>query len=283
MGMHMSRIFRALEKAEKEDKTQPGGSPGLLEEDPVLVDAIQLRDTDHNEEGNGNRLEESYPVCVPPEDSYSAEQFRKLKTHIFRRIPQPRSILVTSCAPKEGKTTVSFNLALSISQEIQKRTVLVDADLRKPTVHNGRFSHPRGLSDYLSNEITFAQALKTFHDNDFMVIPGGTPTSKAAELINSNKLKELLRHLHGFGDNTYVIIDSPPVLSTSESLLLSEHVDGVILVIMAGMVSRLEVRRVVNSIGAQKIIGIVFNQKNLKPLKSYSNYYRYDGYHRGKG
>jgi protein-tyrosine kinase len=271
----MSRIYEALEKAERDHKAQEGFFPGLLEEDPAAPAAIQV-ETGHN--GNGKYVEEDLPVTIPPDNSYSAEQFRKLKTHIFRRIPHPRSILITSCAPKEGKTTVSMNLAFSISQEIQKRTILVDADLRKPSIYRERFGGQKGLSDYLSNEIPFSETLKTVDQDNFMTIPGGTPTSKAAELINSNKLKELLKNLHGYGDNTYVIIDSPPVLSTSESLLLSEFVDGVILVIMAGMVSKLDVRKVVKSIGPQKIIGVVFNQKNLKPLKSYSYYESYYGY-----
>ncbi len=277
----MSRIYQALEKAQKDHKEQTGLFPGLLDENPLPVETLELEHSGKNGNENGAHIGEDGPVCVPPPDSFSAEQFRKLKTHIFRRIPQPRSILITSCAPKEGKTTVSLNLAMAISQEIQKKTILVDADLRKPSIHPERFGNQKGLSDYLSNEIPFTEALKPMDGEHFMIVPGGTPTNKAAELINSDKLKELLKNLHGYSDNTYVIIDSPPVLYASDSLLLSECVDGVILVIMAGMVSKLDVRRVVNSIGSHKILGVVFNQKDMKPLKSYSShYYRYKGYGR---
>ena len=88
-------------------------------------------------------------------------------------------------------------------------------------------------------------------------------------------MKELIKDLRQNGDDQFVLIDSPPVLSASEPLLLSELVDGVILVVMAGQVPKPAVRRVVDSIGREKIIGIVFNQKNLKPSKHY-----YDRYHR---
>jgi Mrp family chromosome partitioning ATPase len=84
---------------------------------------------------------------------------------------------------------------------------------------------------------------------------------------------ELMKSLKEIGDSTYIIIDSPPVFSTVEPVLLSKMVDGVILVIMAERTPRLAIRKAVNSLDKQKILGVVFNQKDLKPSKYYSEYY----------
>jgi Mrp family chromosome partitioning ATPase len=112
-----------------------------------------------------------------------------------------------------------------------------------------------------------------FEAENFMVIPAGTVPQKPAELIASKRMKDLIKNLKESSDDTFILIDSPPVLLTSEPLLLSEWVDGVILVIMVGRDPKEAVRRVVDSIGREKIIGVVFNQKELKPSKHYYNYY----------
>lgn len=215
----MSRIYRALEKAGKEHKSKRELFPGVLEEDSFTSKpGVVLKDTEERGSDSLVPFEDQLSISLAPSDSFSSEQFRKLKTHIFRCIPQPRSLLITSCAPEEGKTMVSLNLALAISQEIQKRTILIDADLRKPDIFTEKFDHQKGLSDYLADQTPLTEVLRNVETENFMVIPGGTPTQRAAELINSNKLKELLKNFNEFGDNTYVIIDSPPILSASESL-----------------------------------------------------------------
>lgn len=279
----MSGIYKALERAEKERKKKLVEDPDLriFEEDfetPRKKAGKETLELELEPIGLPGKMESSIPIV--PAHSFAAEQFRKVKTSIFRRSPNPpRLIMVTSSASGEGKTTVALNLALSISQELNKKVILVDADLRKASIDLRQYK--KGLSDFLSDQISINEILKDFQASNLMVIPPGAPSPRAAELISSHRMKNLLKDLKELGEDTFIIIDSPPVLATSEPLILSEWVDGVILVVMADQVPKGHVRKVVNSIGKEKILGVVFNQMNLNNSSAYY-YARYGSDGRGK-
>jgi non-specific protein-tyrosine kinase len=180
---------------------------------------------------------------------------------------------VTSAVPQEGKTMVAVNLAFAISQEIHKKAILIDGDLRKPSIHLEKYSNPKGLSDYLSNQTPLFEILLNSGEENLQIIPAGSSTRKSAELIGSSKMSELFISLRELRDDTYVIIDSSPIISTSEATLFSKLVDGIILVVMGGRAPKESVRRAVKFIDRQKIIGIVFNQIDMNPSSYYSKYY----------
>jgi len=276
----MSRIYRALEKAEKDKNSKKLEDPlsGIFEEE---VTQAPVEKPPKDFKAGMDRLElpimEEASIPIAGQHSFAEEQFRKVKTCIFRRSTNPpRLILITSAAPGEGKSTVAVNLAITISKEIHRKVILIDADLRNPNIFKEKYSNSRGLSDYLAGELPAAEILTNFENDKFMVIPAGNPPEKPAELVGSRKMKELLRTLQENSDDQFILIDSPPVLVTSEPLLLSEWVEGIILVVMAGQVPKPAVRRAIDALGREKIIGVVFNQKNLKPSKHYyDRYYRY--------
>jgi capsular exopolysaccharide synthesis family protein len=273
----MSRVYHALEKAE----TRKGQKP---EEDSILHIFGEKKSSSVEEpvprsfEARIKKVEspsgDGSPLIVPPTYSYSAEQFRKVKTHILNQSPAPRSILITSTVPAEGKSMVAFNLALSFGQEKHIRTILVDADLRKPSIYPGLPS--AGLSEYLAGQISWEDILIRFAAQNFFLVPAGTPSPKAPELTGSPRMKDLLKNLREWGEETYILIDAPPVLATSEPIIFSKLVDGIILVVMSDRAPKKSVRKAVDSMGREKIIGVVLNQINLKPSKNYSEYhYRY--------
>jgi len=272
----MSRVYRALEKAERDrqEKLQKETSFRVVEETSTLKEEkIIQRHPDEKIEGVKRPTGEERPVLIAEPDSFAAEQFRKLKTQIFHRLPSPpHTILVTSAIPDEGKTMVSLNLALAISQELQKKAVLVGADLRKPSIYFDKHPVAKGLSNYLSDQVPLSEVLIRLGEN-LWVIPGGLPSRKASELIGSGKMRDLLVSLRELGDDTFIIIDSPPILSTADPILLSRMVEGVILVVMADRTPRQSIRRAVQSIDRKKILGIVLNEIELKPTKYYSQYY----------
>lgn len=275
----MSKVFRALEKAEREKQIHP------VREEPF----IKVLDTQVPEPKNNGPVlkdlakeierfdlpalsEES--IALAENSSFAGEQFRKVKTHLFRISPKPpRCILVTSTLPQEGKTTVTMNLAMSIAQEIHKKVIVIDADLRNPSVYPLKFSNRKGLSEYLSSETPIGEIIKSFDGEKYVVIPAGSPSQRAAELVSSNKMRALLKTLREMDEETFILIDAPPILATSEPLMLSEWVDGVILVVMADQASRGSIKKAFGAIDPKKIIGIIFNNKNLKPSKGYSDYY----------
>jgi protein-tyrosine kinase len=280
----MSRVYMALEKAEKEKQVKTTRIQPIKEE-PIFEILEANNDSDENG-GAGlkdlskeiekfdfpNVAEES--ILVASEETFAAEQFRKIKTFIFRITPNPpRIILVTSTVPQEGKSTITMNLAISIAQEFNKKVIVIDADLRKPSIYPGKFNNRKGLSDFLLNDTPIADILKSFGSDKLMVIPAGSPSHKAAELISSKKMKDLITNIRGIDEETFILIDSPPILSTSEPLMLSEWVDGVIMVVMADQANRGSIKKAVGAIDTRKIIGIIFNRKKMKSSKGYPDYY----------
>jgi non-specific protein-tyrosine kinase len=278
----MSRVYRALEKAEEEKKQKVKEEPFiktfeerlvLKKEEPILKFA--------EERIEGLRLpsKEEIPALIVPPHSFAEEEFRKLKAQIFHRLPNPpHSILITSATPQEGKTMVAVNLAMAISKEIHRKAILIDGDIRKPGIHLEKSKNVKGLSNYLSDGTPLSEILMNSEIENLRIIMAGPSSSKSSELIGSKRMGELLKSLSESGENTYILIDSPPIISTTEPTLLSKMVGGIILVVMADRMPRESIQRAVKSIDRQKIIGIVFNQIDLKSSsyysKSYYGYYR---------
>jgi capsular exopolysaccharide synthesis family protein len=279
----MSRVYRALEKAEKEksQKVKEEASIKVFEEKAFLKkEAPVLRFPEEKVETLVLPLKEEIPVLIAPPHSFAGEEFRKLKTQIFHRLPNPpHSILVTSATPQEGKTIVSVNLAMTISQEIHRKAILIDGDLRKPGLHLEKSHNSKGLSNYLSDGIPLSEILINSEIENLRMITAGSPTRKPSELIGSKRMEELFKSLNEFDGNTYIIIDSPPIISATEPILVSRMVDGIILVVKANQTPRETISRAIKSLDRQKIIGIVFNQIDLRPSSYYSKYYY--KYHRG--
>jgi capsular exopolysaccharide synthesis family protein len=263
----------------KEGKGEAEPSLGIFEEKTISRKSKEANggSPEQETEGNGFPAGEKRPILFVKPDTFSAEEFRRLKTQIFLRTPNPpRTILVTSTVPREGKTIVAVNLALTISQEIHKKAILIDGDLRKPGIHPKEYLNIKGLADYLSNQTPISEILLSSEAENLQIIPAGCSTRKSAELIGSKKMSELLMSLREFGNGTYVIIDSPPILSTSDPTLFSRLVDGIVLVVMGNRTPGEFIRRAIRSIDRQKIIGIVFNQMDIKPSSYYySKYYHY--------
>lgn len=273
----MSRVYRALEKAEEEKKRKgKQEAPIKVFEEKVALKKETPVLKFHEEEAERFELpaQEETPVLIVPPHSFAGEQFRKLKAQIFHRLSNPpHSILVTSTTPGEGKTMVAVNLALAISKEIHRKAVLIDADLRKPSIHLDKSEDRKGLSNYLSDGVPLSEVLRKSEIENLQIITAGPPAPKAAELIGSKRMGEFMKSLKEIGDSTYMIIDSPPVFSTTEPVLLSKMVDGVIFVVMAGRTPKEAISRATKSLDREKIIGVVFNQTELKPSSYYSKYY----------
>jgi len=279
----MSRVYRALEKVEEERRLKlEEPSLKVVEEKEVLKkEGPTLEFPEEKRESLGLPSKDAAPVLIVPPHSFGAEAFRKLKTQIFLHPGNsPRSILITSAAPQEGKTLVAVNLAVAISKEIHGNVILVDGDLRRPGIHLEKNQSGKGLSNYLSDGIPLSEILVNSQMEKLRVILAGPSTRKSSELIRSKKMGELLQSLREFGDNTYIIIDSPPIIATADPTLLSKMVDGVILVVRAGYTSRESVQSAIKSIDRQKIIGVVFNQIDIRPSAYFSEYYRYYQYYR---
>ncbi len=207
------------------------------------------------------------------------EAYRMLRTSVLLSTAgnPPRVILVTSSQPGEGKTTTAVNTAISLAQ-LGASVLLIDADLRRPTVHKTfKLPHTRGLSSYLSGSGKVEDLIIKLSVPNLSVLTAGPVPPNPAELISSDRMKELLKSLSEKYD--HILIDSPPLVSVTDPVILSTMVDGSILVVQAGRSTRDLIRRArqeLNGVGA-KIFGVVLNNVDIK-REGYDDYY-YHRYH----
>ncbi len=205
-----------------------------------------------------------------------AESYRQLRTALLLSSAghAPRTLLVTSSQPAEGKTTTSVNTAISLAQT-GAAVLIVDADLRRPRVHKiFGLKNNAGLCNFLTGDADLASMVQVAMPNLY-VLPVGPLPPNPAELLGSARMKQVVDTLSQNFD--YVVIDSPPVASFADSLILSALVDGVIIVVKGSVTPREMAQRtksLLQSVGA-KILGVVVNQIKLQP----HDYYYYSTYY----
>ncbi len=206
-----------------------------------------------------------------------AEQFKKLRTSIL--FPStgkpPRTILVTSATPGEGKSFVAANLSVSIAQNIDKHVLLMDCDLRLPTIHTSfGLERAPGLSEYLSGEHTLDTLFLKSAFDKLTILTGGGPVSNPSELLSSGQMSTLLKNVTERYSDRYIVIDSTPPRLTAETAAIARQVDAILLVIKHGTTKREHVVDLIDMLGKDKIIGVVLNQFNRQVSRySYGSYY----------
>ena len=209
--------------------------------------------------------------------SGAAEAYRVLRTNLqFCDVDQGiRRLLLTSSTPGEGKSTTAANLAVSFAQ-IEKRVTLVDADLRQPYLHlMFGVSNLVGLTSVLLGRLDSGQALRPTGFPGLSLLPSGPTPPNPAEMIGATDMQALLDELSTQAD--LLVIDSPPVGLFTDACLLAPLVDGVLLVVGAGQVSRdhaLQAKRQLEAVRA-RVLGVVLNA--IEPTSTYYRHYYYQG------
>ena len=213
-------------------------------------------------------------ICYSNPRSQVAEAYRTLRTNIHFSASNLKTMIVTSAEPGEGKTTTISNLAIVFAQS-GKKVLLLDGDLRKPSVHRVfRLYNTTGLSDLLLGQIDDAkEVIQRIDEVGVDVIPAGKNPDTPTELISSPRMRELLDWLTMRYD--LVLIDTPPLLPVTDSQVFSTFVDGVLLVIRSGKARREHVKKaksLLDHVGA-KVIGVVLNgKKRGREDKAYYEY-----------
>jgi capsular exopolysaccharide synthesis family protein len=213
--------------------------------------------------------------------SHIAESFRTIRTSLLLSTPgkPPRSILITSCFPAEGKTTVSINLASSFAQAGSK-VLLLEADLRRPRIGTILGNNGNGLSSYLTGNSDLSEVISQGEVPNLYVLPVGPIPVNPAELLGSNRMRELIQTLTG--DYDYIIVDGPPALGFVDSHIISSLVDGVAVVVRAGKTPKNSIRELIDRLWNLKanFLGVIVNgielNHNSYYYKSYNYYYGED-------
>jgi succinoglycan biosynthesis transport protein ExoP len=211
--------------------------------------------------------------------SQMAESYRALRTSLLLSNlgAPPKVIMVTSARPQEGKTTTSINTAIVLAQK-GVRVLLMDADLRRPSVHKTMGMGPRsGLSNVLTGSATLQQTIttSTILPNLF-IMPAGTPPPNPAELLASSNMRDLIVELREMYD--HIVIDTPPTLSVTDAVVLSPRADATILVIRSGQTTKQALRRardILMQVNAH-VAGVLLNAVDLTS-PDYYYYYEYQG------
>jgi len=266
----MGKVFKALEKSDygindfggdrlKSDNDHSGEptvedlaeSQSRLLEDPFVSTAEISDNWDE-------RLD-----AVNAYSSHLSESFRMLRSRILYPddgTKPPKTILITSSAPSEGKSFVAANLGIVIAQSVDQHAMLVGCDLRKPALAKLFGIRSRyGLADFLQDQAPLDKLIHQTTVEGLSLLPAGRPPPNPAELLGSIRMKQLVRELSKRYDDRYIVFDSPPMQAVSETLVLTRQVDGVVLVVRWGGSNKSQVKKLVENIGRNKIIGVVFN------------------------
>ena len=277
----MSRLFEALQKSEPEFSFEFPVAMQLTDEPlkPVKTESPQKQseEFEHDQRAKpdsalapepaqqlpsvpvvikpGSRL-----VCLTQKDSLAAEKFRFLAVRLSQ-LQQNRAVkklLVTSTIPEEGKSMISANLALSLVRKKLQRILLVEGDLRRPTLcESFGLRNLPGVSEWLKSGSSEITNVYYINEAGLWFLPAGSPSENPMELMQSGRLVELMEQLVMWFD--WIVIDSPPVLPLADTSVWSRLADGILLVAREGTTKKRELRRGLEMLDHSKVLGLVLN------------------------
>jgi capsular exopolysaccharide synthesis family protein len=292
----MSRIFEALQRSEAERSGEPESASVAMATDLLhaaergLFEPGSSKRESRFEPGGsdiGARPElgrfsslgvtvapDSRLMCLTQPESLGAEKFRFLGVKL-RQMQQARGlkkILVTSTIPEEGKSTISGNLATTLARKQSQRVLLLEGDLRRPSLSQQfGISKVPGLSEWLSEDPMPMESIYKLEGPNFWFLPAGRPPENPLELMQSGRLSELMEQLAGWFD--WIVIDSPPVLPLADTSVWTRLADGVLLVTREGITQKRQLERGLQALEKAKLLGVVLNSSTNTDHKNY--YQRY--------
>lgn len=211
---------------------------------------------------NKKNLKKRFLVTFTHPDSMISDQFRMIRTNInfLTEEKKQRNILITSTENGEGKSTITANLAVSMAQQKEK-VLLIDANLRESNIHKiFKIENNAGLTNVLTKQVSLEEAVIQSGIGNLDILPSGSVSFNPVEILANETVKDLLKILV----NTYdiVLVDSPSILEFTESRVLANHCDGVVLVVNRGRTETdnlIEARRVLD-LAHGNLVGAIFNE-----------------------
>ena len=221
-------------------------------------------------------VDDPFLVILDYPESPLAERYRRLRLRLEQDAtdapPRQQVTVITSAIPGEGKTTTATNLALAYAEDRTLRTLLIGADLRRPSL--SRYITPRptiGLSQVLAGDASLDEALIEMSDSNLWVLPAGASSERAIELLQTRDLGNVMGELRRRFDR--IVIDAPPTVPFTDAALLAAHADGALLVVRARTTTTPLIRRARASLSGTNVLGVVLNDVVFSAVDRYYDHY----------
>ena len=274
----MSKFFQALEKAEQDRALRPDVGRRVEAErsgweapdftlSPTRSGETTVRRDVASREQNATGIDdeglEEHLVSLLSPSSFEAEQYRTL-SHLVERLRMTNAVAVlgiSSAGDGEGKTVTAVNLAGALAQDLRNRVLLLEADLRRPTLakYLGLSDSEQGLSQALVRPgLGLIEATTSLREAGFDVFVAGHPSANPYETLKSARVEELFQEARKHYD--YVIVDTPPLIGLPEVRVIEKLIDGLFVVVRAHRTSRPLLEEALRQIDPTKVIGVVFNE-----------------------
>lgn len=262
------KLRKALDKAKK-DREEFGpesfDEPQVTEQQPAR-DQSGWKAPTYSESKtvrlDSNRLSQNRCVCIFP-SAPELDAYKVLRTQIQQRTKGKKlnTIMITSVGPGEGKTLTAINLSITFAKEFNQTVLLVDGDLKEQSIHK-RLAYPSGagLADYLIEDKTLPDLIVWPGIEKLTIISGGKTFQDSTELLGSPRMKELVSEMKSRYEDRYIFFDVPPILSGADAIAFAPLVDGIVIVVESGKTSMADVRRALDLIPQEKMLGFVLNR-----------------------
>lgn len=266
----MEKIKQALEKARLEREANGGGVGSIRSSKAASPEqAIQYSKT--LVKSILPDLFERKHLVNPAHDNDVSRAFKILRTQVLQRMAARgwNALAITSPNPGDGKSLVAINLAISLAMELQYTVLLVDADLRKPSIHSYFEITPQyGLADNLQRDIPIGDILINPGVERLVLLPGREPVPNSSEVLSSPKMARLVDELKSRYPSRFVLFDMPPMLASDDVLAFSPFMDAVLFVINDGKSSKSDVEHSMDLLKDATVLGTVLN-RTQEPLPAY--------------
>lgn len=273
----MERIKQALARAREEQQSR--GNPRLAEvrqHPSVATQNLHFEFTQTKVFKPDPKVLKKNRILIDKDHDRAIASYKLLRTQIEQRMlaKQWSTLAVTSPGPSHGKSLTSINMAISLAKGTHHSVLLVDFDLRKPSIHRYfGFEPKQGIYDCLTRNVPLSDILFNPSIERLVIAPGSNSIYNSSEILASPNMTKFVNELKNRYQSRYVIFDLPPVLATDDAMAFSPYVDATLLVIEDGVTTKDQLKQTVEMLQGTNIIGTVLNKSKNKAGSYYYYYY----------
>ncbi len=275
----MERIKQALARAREEQQNRGNVALAEVRQHPASTPVQNKLDFEYTQTRVvelDDKVLKKNRILVDNDHDRANAAYKLLRTQIEQRMlaKQWNTLAITSPGPDHGKTLTSINLAISLAKSTYQSVLLIDLDLRKPSIHRYFNYEPEyGIYDCLANDLPFGEILFNPGIERLVIAPGKQSIYNSSELLASPKMAEIVNEVKHRYKSRFIIFDLPPVLATDDSMAFAPHVDATLLVIEDGVTTKDQLKQTNEMLQGTNIIGTVLNKSKAHRGNYYYYYY----------